>query len=255
MLIICCAISLSTQAQNDTIRFKDKRLIMSALKPGLKQYLVYFQNPKNKQSLRFWFWLRNVQPETRNGQKMIAITQHWYGSDSTTYRYMYSLNKADDFAPVYITQTSKNTTKAYSWSATKVWGADTAANNAQKNFSLDLKNPSFNWELDIETFEMLPLAAGKTFVINFYDAGLTPPEYINYKVTGSDVLATVDNQKVDCWRLMTKGNNNGTTYTQTFWISKKNHEFLKEEDTYNGMYRYKIKMPGMSQDLVERFVK
>jgi hypothetical protein len=54
---------------------------------------------------------------------------------------------------------------------------------------------------------------------------------------------------------MTEGNNNGTTYTQTFWISKKNHEFLKEEDTYNGMYRYKIKMPGMSQDLVERFVK
>jgi hypothetical protein len=44
-------------------------------------------------------------------------------------------------------------------------------------------------------------------------------------------------------------------YTETYWISKKNHEFLKEEDSYNGAYRYKIKMPAASPDLVARFSK
>ncbi|MBS1525394.1 MAG: hypothetical protein JST19_07085 [Bacteroidetes bacterium] len=252
-LIVACLVGRSIFAQVDTIRLKDKRLNTSALKPGLHQYLVYFQNPKSKQSLRFWYWLRDTKLESRDGQKMFAITQHWYGSDSTTYRQIYSLNKADDFAPVYESLTMKGITKAYNWSDKKVWGADSAANNTQKDFSLDFKTPNLNWELDIETLEMLPLAAGKTFVINFYDAGLSPPEYVTYKVTGSEVLSMLDNQKLDCWVILTEGNNGNTHYTQTFWISKKNHEFLKEEDSFNGMYRYKIKMPAMAPDLVARF--
>mgnify|MGYP001552575178 CR=1 FL=1 len=253
IITICCFIGLSAYAQTDTIRLQDKRLNVSNLKPGLNQYLVYFQNPKNKQTLRFWFWLRNIQLESRDGQKVFAITQHWYGSYSAAYRSIYSLNSAEDFAPVYISLNIKGVTKAYNWSKTKITGADSVANNAHKDFSLDFKTPNFNWDLDIETFEMLPLAANKTFVINFYDAGLSPPEYITYKVTGSEVLATLDNQKIDCWKLFTEGANGSTHYTQTFWISKKNHEFLKEEDQFNGMYRYKIKMPGAAPDLMARF--
>jgi hypothetical protein len=42
-------------------------------------------------------------------------------------------------------------------------------------------------------------------------------------------------------------------YSETFWISKKGHEFLKEEDTSVGLFRYKIKMPGMTPDLELRF--
>src|ERR1700759_3885934 len=102
LLLISCVFSFSAYAQTDTIRLKDKRLNTAALKPGLNQYLVYFQNPKKNQSLRFWFWLRNIQLGIRNGQKVFTITQHWYGSDSTTYRAIYSINRADDFAPVYI---------------------------------------------------------------------------------------------------------------------------------------------------------
>lgn len=253
ILLILCLAGSSTYAQTDTIRLQDRRLNTSVLKPGLNQYLVYFQNPKNKQALRFWFWLRNIQLESRDGQKVFAITQHWYGSDSAAYRSIYSINNAEDFAPIYISLTIKGITKAYNWSATKITGADSVANNAHKDFSLDFKVPNFNWDLDIETLEMLPLAANKTFVINFYDAGLSPPEYITYKVAGSEVLATLDNQKTDCWKLFTEGTNGSTHYTQTFWISKKNHEFLKEEDQFNGMYRYKIKMPGAAPDLIARF--
>ena len=53
LMLIGCAISLSTYAQIDTIRLKDKRLNTSVLKPTLNQYLIYFQDPEKKTSLRF----------------------------------------------------------------------------------------------------------------------------------------------------------------------------------------------------------
>ncbi|MBS1530965.1 MAG: hypothetical protein JSU01_11690 [Bacteroidetes bacterium] len=246
-------ISISVFAQVDTIRLQDKRLNTSALKPALNQYLVYFQNPKTPTTLRFWFWLRDIKLEERNGEKVFTITQHWYNTDSATYRSIYSVNRASDFAPIYHTETIGTKTKAYNWGPDKITGADTVAQNLQKAFSLDFKLPNFNWNLDIETFEMLPLANGKTFAINFYDAGLDPPAYVNYKVIGSETITLLNNEKVDCWKLFTEGESRGTHYSETYWISKKDHEFLKEEDFFNNMYRYKIKMPGVAPDLIARF--
>jgi hypothetical protein len=255
-VILILSYSEIVSAQTDTIRLRDKRLNTSVLKPGLNQYLVYFQNPKKSKNLDFSLWLRNVQMETRNGQKAFCITQRWYASDSAHYVTFSSLNNEADFAPIYHSETVSNKIKAYDWSKERIIGADSVAQNLQKGFSLDFKTPNFNWNLDIETFEMLPLAEGKTFAINFYDAGLDPPAYVLYKVTGSEVLATLDNQKIDCWKLYTEGHTSrGTHYSETYWISKKNHIFLKEEDSFNGLYRYKIKMSGAAPDLVDRFVE
>lgn len=250
------ALMPATHAQKiDTIRLKDQRLLTSALQPGLKQYLVYFQMPKSPKDLKYWLWLRDVRRETKNGENIFSITQHWYGSDSTTYREVRSLNRAKDFAPIYHADMANGKLKAFDWSATGIKGADTAAQNTQKAFKLDFNAPCFNWNLDIETFEMLPLAAGKTFAINFYDAGFDVPKYVNYSVIGSEMLATLDGQKVDCWLLRTESENRGAKYVQTFWISKKGHEFLKEEDTFPNGYRYKVKLPALAPDVYSRFVK
>lgn len=252
ILMILGGISISANAQTDTIRLKDKRLITSALKPGLRQYLVYYQTPEKKKTLTFWFWLRDIKIETRNGEKVFGITQHWYGSDTANYRAVYPINKFADFAPVYHAETKRSKLEAYNWYSNKITGADTVAQNTKANFSLSFKEPNFNWNLDIETFEMLPLAEGKSFALNFYDAGLDPPAYVIYKVTGSQQITTLHNEKVDCWKLFTEGDNKGSHYSETYWISKKGHEFLKEEDVFNGVYRYKIKMQGSAPDLVQR---
>jgi hypothetical protein len=100
---------------------------------------------------------------------------------------------------------------------------------------------------------MLPLAAGKTFAINFYDAGQGNPQYAIFKVTGSEELTTFNNEKVDCWKLFTETIHHGSHYTETYWISKKGHEFLKEEDSNPDGYRYKIKLPGLMPGLLPRF--
>jgi len=253
-IITIAAYSVSVAyGQVDTIHLKDKRLLTQYLKPALNQYLVYFQAPKDKKKLGLSLWMRNIQTGTKNGEKVFTVTQNWYGSDTNSYRSVYSINKIADFAPLYHSETVQNKTRAYNWGPDKITGADTITNNAQKGFALDFKLPNFNWNLDIETFEMLPLAAGKTFAINFYDAGLSPPEWVLYKVTGSEVITTLGNEKVDCWKLFTEGEYKGNKYSETYWISKKDHEFLKEEDTFNGGFRYKIKMLGASPDLVQRF--
>jgi hypothetical protein len=258
ILIALTVLCLSAQpkyasAQVDTIRLKDHRLNTATLKPGMRQYLVYFQMLKSPKTLRFWYWLRDTKIETRSGEKVFATTQHWFGSDTMSYRAVYSVNRVKDFSPVYHMETIAGKVSAYSWDNYKIKGADTVALNAKKDFALNFTEPNFNWNLDIETFEMLPLAAGKTFAINFYDAGFGKPQYVIYKITGNEVISTLDNKKVDCWKLVNETDNNGNHYVETFWISKKGHEFLKEEDTFGGGYRYKVKMPGASVNLLPRF--
>ncbi|MES2268375.1 MAG: hypothetical protein V4520_16550 [Bacteroidota bacterium] len=242
-------------AQVDTIRLKDHRLNTATLKPGLRQYLVYFQSPKKTKSLGYWLWLRDTKVENRNGQRVLVTSQHWYGNDSTSYRTVYSVNRMSDFAPVYHAENVAGNNRAYNWSEDKIRGADTVATNMQKSFSLDFTSPNFNWNLDIETFQMLPLAEGKTFAINFYDAGSGKPDYIIYKVAGNEVIMTMDNQKVDCWKLVNESDYKGQHATQIFWISKKGHEFIKEEDTFPGGFRYKVKLPVTAYNVLSRFAK
>lgn len=245
---------LKASAQTDTITAENHKLITANLKPGLRQYLVYFQVPKQPKMLRMSLWMRNISLKKLNGTDVFVTIQHWYGQDSTGYRTFRSINRKADFAPIFHEEKANGKLKAYNWDAKKITGADTIKDNAAKDFSLAFDRSNLNWNLDIETFEMLPLAAGKNFAIYFYDAGLTPPAYVIYKVIGSEVVDINDNKNIDCWKLFTEGKlPDGKTYTETYWISKKNHELLKEEDFYNGMYRYKIKLPGIAQNLLTRF--
>jgi len=244
-LLIAAVSRGQTGQQADTIAPGKGHLLTEALKPGLRQYLVYFQYPKRNDRLMFWYWMRDISIETRAGVKYFAISQHWYGGDSTSYRKVYSLNRVGDFAPVFHSETVRGRTRSYNWTEKDIKDAD--------SFYLAFKEPNLNWNLDIETFEMLPLGEGKSFWINFYDAGLSPPAYVLYKVTGSEELTLMTGEKVDCWKLYSEGSSPKGPYTETYWISKKGHEFLKEEDSFSGIYRYKIKMPGTAPDLLPRF--
>jgi hypothetical protein len=88
-------------------------------------------------------------------------------------------------------------------------------------------------------------------VINFYDTGSVPPTFVTYKVTGSETLRTWDNRQVVCRKLATSGSYNGKSYTQTFWISKQEHELLNEEDVFDGGFRYKVKLPALTPDILQ----
>lgn len=239
-------------AQTDTVDQRHHPLNTSLLKPGVKQYLVYFQLPHRPDMLSLSLWVREIEKTSQDNKPVFKITQHWYSEDTARYRVFHSVNSAADFSPLHHAETRGNEKQAYNWSLTGIEG-DATPDNKAAAFKLAFDQPNYNWNLDIETFEMLPLAAGKTFVIRFYDAGLEPPAYVTYKVSGSDALQTLDNRTVDCWKLFTEGDSPRGRYTQTFWISKAGHELLKEEDSFGGMYRYKVKLPGLATHLESRF--
>jgi len=253
MLLILSFCTINVMAQTDTINFKNNKLKTSQLKTGLKQYLVYLQQPAQPKKLHLSIWTRDIKSENRNGEGRFVTTQKWFSMDTAQYRSVYSVNRASDFAPLYHAEAVGSKLKAFNWYADRISGADTVAGNEQKTFALQFDQPNFNWNLDIETFEMLPLAAGKTFVLRLYDAGLGAPKDVSYKVSGDEVITTLDNQKVDCWKLLLEGDHGEIHYTQTFWISKKGHEFLMEVDEMKGMYRYKIKLPGFSPAFIDKF--
>ncbi len=241
MASVLCFLSPSLFAQADTIG-RNASLNTQYLAPGLRQYLVYYVNPATPKKITCWLWLRNTTATTYEGKPALRTEQHWFGSDTLNYREYESINAADDFQPCYHSETARGETKAYHWSKIGIRGNDSVAGNKAASYRLDFPTPTLNWNLDIETFQMLPLAAGKTFFINFYDAGLDPPRYVKYAVTGSDRLRIHGHESIDCWKLFTESDHNGVHYTETFWISKKEHEFLKEEDSFNGMFRFKLRL-------------
>jgi hypothetical protein len=249
LLILLLTTEKALFAQADTVYPGSRHLNTGRLKPGLKQYLVFHQWPQHNKMLLFQYWVRDISIEKKDGVEVFAIREHWYTADSNEYRTFLSLGSVKDFTPLYHAAAGNGKMAAYNWSNTGIKGADTVNGNTKKDFHLAFDHPNFNWHLDIETFEMLPLAIGKIFVINFYDAGLAPPAFVTYKVTGSETLRTLDNRQVACWKLATSGSHNDKSYTQIFWISKKEHELLKEEDAFDGRFRYKIKLPGLTPEI------
>ena len=75
--LILLSLSQKAEGQIDTIRLKDKRLHTAWMKTGLNQYLIYYQNPKENRSLRFWFWMRDIKSVNLNGSQVFVIEQHW----------------------------------------------------------------------------------------------------------------------------------------------------------------------------------
>lgn len=230
------------QAQNniDTIRAGDLQL--KYLATGTQQYLVYIKI-KDGAKKSVWLWERATTRENFNGKEAIVVRQQWTTSDTGfNSRQLLSVVNAADLTPVYHTSVNPKTGKeAFNFHANEIITADSVADAGRKDFRMAISQPSFNWELDLETFPLLALKEGKTFVINFYHPGSkTVPAWYSYTVTGTEKLATANGETVDCYKLYTAYENNRGN--STWWLSKKTHEVIKMEEHFGPVTRYKIRL-------------
>lgn len=234
--------------QNDTIDIPAKNVLQTEkLSLGKRKYIVYVHNPATPESLFFSLWTRTTEISELNGKKVFVTEEVWRGADSTSYNEIHSVNRFKDFAPIHTKTYSSQGIMAYDWSQNGIKASQNIENNVVKqDFEVNFPKPVLNWHMDIETFEMLPLGPDKIFRINFYDAGSQPPMYVIYKVIGKESISGFDGHKIECWVLQTTESHRGTKISQTFWISKKSHELIKEEDDYGGIIRHKIKLPVAS---------
>jgi hypothetical protein len=240
ILLLSCSKLASAQPAADTIRAGQFNL--KYLPSGTQNYLVYI---KTKEGVKknIWLWERSTSREKFHGQDAIVIRQQWTTSDTGfNSRQIFSAVNEKDFTPVYHTASNPKTGKeAYNFHTNEIVTADTVTDAGKKDFKMPITEPSFNWELDLETFPLLPLKEGKTFVINFYHPGSKGgPAWYNYSVTGSEKITTVNGQGIDCFKLYTEyANNRGNS---TWWLSKKTHEVLKMEEHFGPVTRYKLRL-------------
>jgi hypothetical protein len=230
-----------TAAQVDTIYSISSKSIAESLRETTDQYLVFIQfNNKPKQTMTS-LWSRSIHFKKHNNQDVIEVEQKWYASDSSSYRYVYSLVDKRTFSPIYHKVWSQRGTEAFDFYPDKIVGSDTVANNSKKGFMISIKKPTLNWELDLETFGLLPLASNRSFMINFYHpGGKTAPAFYKYTVIGDDILTLGKDTKVPCWKLK-------IDYSEKSWaifyINKKTKEIIKMEESFGMGVRYKVKLP------------
>lgn len=242
--LLVATLSLSFAQRTDTLDVNHPALIMKNLKSGMKHYIVYGVDAKGKTASP-WIWRRDVQPAQRNGEAVLILEQQWNGPDTSAYRELYSIVSAKDFRPIYHYAKSSRGTDAFNFSKGNIKGADTVANNTQKNLSVDTKVLPYNWELDLEVFQTLPYAKDKQFAINFYHpGGRSAPQYYLYKVIGDEEIDGANDQKIDCWKLKIDYRENSWAI---FWISKKSKEVIKMHENYNGYQRYKVLLSTVAE--------
>lgn len=239
-LFVLFLVTTTAFAQSDTIYHLDSKLIKKYLKPSSNQYLVFIQRKGDPRQAFTYIWSRDVKFINKNGSNIIEIDQKWYASDTARVRYVYSLMNANDFSPVYHYTKMGKSIEAYDFYADKIKGSDSIASNTKKDFSLALERPLLNWELDMETFPLLDLKAGKSFTINFYHpGGRTEPKLYVYKVIGEENLKVIEGGSVSCWKL--RIDYDAKTYA-IFYISKKGREVLRMDEDFGGGVRYKVKL-------------
>lgn len=249
--ILACAMALLMQpalAQNDTIVIQPSMINTAVLKPGVRRYLVYFQNGKDAPRSKFQLWTRTISHDKIEGHSAIRIQQEWTDNDSIVHT-TNSYSDEKTLQPLYHEFWWKNRDVAkFDFIKKKAWiGSNeltTADTSALKKGILTAFQKSWdqyfiNWHLDLETFPVLPYKEGRTFMINFYDPGFaTAPQLQPYTVTGSGTLTGYNGEAIDCWLLTHTSPDN----KEVFWVSKKTHEVLKLEQQYKNLYRYKIKL-------------
>ncbi len=241
LLPLLLIVSTFLSAQNNTDTIRAGQLELKYLPTGTQQWLVYIKKDGAKKNI--WLWERTTTRESWNGNNAIVIRQQWTTSDTGfNSRKLLSVVNERDFLPVYHTTVNPKTGKeAYNFHSTEIVTADSVADAGKKDFKITITEPSFNWELDLETFPLLPLKEGKTFVVNFYHPGSKQgPAWYNYTVTGSEKIKTHSGEWVDCYKLYTEyANNRGNS---TWWLNKKTHEVLKMEEYFGAITRYKLKL-------------
>ncbi|MBL4642135.1 MAG: hypothetical protein JKY44_00950 [Flavobacteriaceae bacterium] len=244
LALLLVLISLKGFTQVDTITINSKNLILEKIKPKKNTYLVYIEKPDGA-VLDVSIWERTVSFTTFNSEKVIVVDQLWKNQEATKTRTIKSINSRKNFQPIYhYSKNGKGTIEAYTFLNDKIIGTDSVQNNTKKGFEMSNKSNTLNWELDLETYQLLPYKLNTAFNINFYHPGSKSmkPNYYTYSVIGEEKIKVSNQNFVDCWVLKIQHAANSSA---TYWIDKTTRETIKMIEVFGAIKRYKIKISNL----------
>lgn len=240
LFLFACTTASVIGQEIDTIRVGDqfKRFDQFSYEP--MQYMIYAERGNTQRPSV----IMNVKKEriVQDGNEYVAISHVWNGADKKLNGQFYSLVKPKTFEPViHIRESEAKGTEAYRFSKRALVALDTVSNNAEVGYNLVLDESIFNFEIDLETFSLLPLKENYKAALHFFHPGSTfgGPDWYLIEVIGSEELILPGGKKIDTWILFM--DYNGTQPTR-FWYTKKNQEFIKMVADYNGTKIYKTRL-------------
>ena len=214
----------------DTIRVGHQFQKFSQLELGTKTDLI--TSEINGRVLSLVRKSRTAKMVQVDGKEYLFIEHVWKGADEQWNGQFQYLCEPGTLKPVqHIRFTQRNGKEAYAFTRQKISGLDSAVDNSASDFELLLESPTYNWEIDLETYSLLPMRLNYTAVMNFYHpGGTTPPAYYELKIIGEEPLTLPDGRQLDCWILFT---DYGGKQPSRFWYTKTGQNFVKMEGKYN----------------------
>ena len=214
-VVIVCATASPSEA--DTVRLTVGQPLerFKLLKPGVRRYVRYTVNKDGSRTL-IDVWQRSLSFED-DGKigTVVHLLQRWDEIGSKGALVQDSYVRPSTFAPIThvrrLERDGKTQIGGYRFETGKVVGIGDLADNTRKDFVMQMPESSYNFEYDMELLQALPLAAGRTFNIPFYDAGVDPkPDRYRFVVAGNDKISGWAGEVVSCW-LVTADYNTGST--------------------------------------------
>ncbi|UZR96532.1 hypothetical protein [Chondrinema litorale] len=244
LFLLIGLIVFNSYSQTDSLNTQNNKLLIEKIQTGTNSYLVYFQDSLNGPKYNFSIWERSLSKKELSGKQVYQLDWKRYTSDKVSAIEYEIILDAKTFTPIsekvageVLKPEKQFIKKHFIYNANNMYtNKDTSKHNQPEVNIKNLKH-SFNWEADLETFSILPLAKSKSFAICFYHPGSsTPPAYYLYKVIGSENV-TFNNRKINCWVLEIDYRNHNSK--AKFWIDKSTHQVLKTQDVFPGGYRFK----------------
>lgn len=246
---------VASPAGADTVRLSvgQKLQRFSLLTPGAHRYMRYLVNKDgSRQLVDIWDRRVSFAPEPDGSGAGMHIVQRWDRADKSSVLIQASWFEPGTFKPLtHVRQTEKGgkmTLWGFRFTPTAVVGLTSLAGNERADFSMAQSEPHYNFEYDMELLQTLPLAAGRTFDIPFYDAGIdSKPDRYKFTVAGSAQLIGPEGRPIDCW-LVTADYNSGKVQSR-FWFAKKGQQLLREEEPMDdGRILLKVLLPPEPMD-------
>lgn len=198
------------------------------LTAGIRRYLRY--RILDGVSRPIDLWTRDLRYVEKDGRRLLHLHQTWTGPNSAPHTLTIdSWIEPDTLRPVShhraYARAEETRDEGFQFTAEQVLPVDQTG-LARPGAAVPTPEGTYNWELDMELLQALPLAAGYEVSLNFYHPGGAPPARYLYRVSGSESLAGPDDRPIDCWLVTARFSSAGDT---RFWLSKTDQTVLKVE--------------------------
>ncbi|MEP6738513.1 MAG: hypothetical protein ABJA70_23505 [Chryseolinea sp.] len=235
-------ISIAGFGQVDSVSVNRNNLLTGKLTEGKSSYCIFSKDVNTGLVSQISIWNREVSFAIMNGHKVVVVKQMRYSPDQKKNKYVYTVSDRATMQTIY-NKSARDGMKieAYNYNDREISGADSVKENTKRDFTLHVKEPPYCFEIDLETLRLLPiLKVGQKLAVNFYHpGGETLPKYYPVDVIGLEELELMGGQKVICWKILLRYDENSFDYS---WISKTSREFVKLEGHYGTTIFNKVKV-------------